>query len=46
MKSVKPLLAKIPMTALTFMALFSADPALAQGGRNESWHMGPGMMGG
>jgi len=46
MKSVKPLLAKIPLTALTFLAFFSAVPALAQSGRNESWHMGPGMMGG
>ena len=46
MKHVKILLAKIPLTALTFMALFPADPALAQSGRYENWHMGRGMIGG
>jgi putative membrane protein len=46
MKPVKTLLAKIPLIALTFMALITADPVLAQSGRYENWHMGRGMMGG
>ncbi len=46
MTPVKILLTKIPLVALTFMALFSADPALAQSGRYDNWHMGRGMMGG
>jgi putative membrane protein len=28
------------------MAFFPANPALAQWGNNQNWHMGPGMMGG
>ena len=46
MKPVKILLAKIPLTALAFMALFPTDPALAQGGRYEGRRMGRGMMSG
>jgi hypothetical protein len=46
MKPVKTLLPKIPLTALTFLAFFSADPVLAQSGRYEGWHMGRGIMGG
>jgi putative membrane protein len=46
MKPVDSLLTKIPLTALTFMALISADPVLAQSGRYDNWHMGRGMMGG
>jgi hypothetical protein len=46
MKPVKIFMVKTLMAALTFMALISADPALAQSGRYKGWHMGRGMMGG
>jgi putative membrane protein len=35
----------VPIVALPSMLIGTAD-ALAQGGRYEGWHMGPGMMGG
>jgi len=46
MQPAKILKAKILMTALGFMALFYADPVLAQWGNSQSWQMGSGMMGG
>jgi len=46
MQPAKILLAKILLTTLALMTLFSADPALAQYGNNQGWQMGPGMMGG
>ena len=46
MQPAKILLAKTLMTTLALMPLFSADPALAQYGKNQGWQMGPGMMGG
>ena len=46
MKPAKNWLAKILMTTLVLMTLFSSDPALAQYGNNQGWQMGPGMMGG
>jgi len=46
MQPAKILKAKTLMTALAFMALFSADPVLAQWGNSQGWQMGPGMMGG
>jgi len=46
MKLFKTIMAKMLLTAATFMALFYAHPALAQSGRYGNWHMGPGMMGG
>mgnify|MGYP001388162477 CR=1 FL=1 len=46
MKPAKNWFAKILMTPLALMTLFFSDPALAQYGNNQSWPMGPGMMGG
>jgi putative membrane protein len=46
MKSAKVLQAKILLTSLAFMALFSPAPALAQWRNSQGWHMGPGIMGG
>ncbi len=46
MKSAKDLQAIILMTVLAIMILSPVDPALAQWGNNQGWHMGPGMMGG
>jgi len=46
MKHIK----SISAGAITALALsivfFSSTEALAQGGNNQGWHMGPGMMGG
>jgi putative membrane protein len=48
MTSVKSLVAGAVTALVSFIVIFPANDALAQGGRyaNEGWHMGPGMMGG
>jgi putative membrane protein len=48
MTSVKSLVSGAVTALVSFIVIFPANDALAQGGRyaNEGWHMGPGMMGG
>jgi putative membrane protein len=46
MRSTKIFPNSIILVLVALFASISANPALAQGGRYEGWHMGPGMMGG
>jgi putative membrane protein len=46
MRSNKPIPNVFIIGLVTFIAIFSSHPALAQGGRYGGWQMGPGMMGG
>ena len=46
MTSFKSLMAGIVIVMFSFIMLIPLNEALAQGGRYEGWHMGPGMMGG